>query len=108
MELHKCNKERLEEEKKHHSFEKAPKIDLNSYGKNSRLRKRYKRIMNWETNLHGPFTRKQIIVGIQLRCKEFFPHDPNYVERLTKELDFMIIFQVQLLYSSIFDIENSM
>ena len=87
-----------------HSFQKAPKIDLKSCS--PELSKCYKRIMNQGTNSNGPFTQKQIIVGIRLRAREFFPNDKDYVECRIEELDEKFNYIVESLYHSIWFTEN--
>lgn len=60
------------------------------------LKKCYKRIMMYHDMAKGPFTRERIVVGIQLRGRENFPNDPDYVERLTNELDRVISSNIEM------------
>lgn len=60
------------------------------------LMKCYKRIMTYNDMDIGPFTRERIVVGIQLRGRENFPNDPDYVERLTSELDRVISSNIEM------------
>ena len=62
----------------------------------SELEKCYKRIMSYCDTETGPFTRERIVFGIQLRGRENFPNDPDYVERLTNELDRMISSNIEM------------
>jgi len=89
-----------------HSFQRNPRFDYKSFRPGTELSKCYKRIMNWESNRSGPFTKKQIIVGIQLRAQEVFPNYPDYVERFTKELDETVNWKIYSLYHSIWFTER--
>ena len=57
------------------------------------LMKCYKRITGYYNDDRSNFnlTRDRFVVGIRLRGRENFPNDPDYVERLTNELDRVII-----------------
>jgi hypothetical protein len=65
--------------------------DFVNLGGISELKQCFERVSH-----HRPWIRlskKRIIDGIQLRAKEEFPDDPNYVENQTLKLDEIFIFQ---------------
>jgi hypothetical protein len=107
LELCKWDEERLKVKiEELHSFQRNPRFDYKSFCPGTELSKCYKRIMNWESNRSGPFTKKQIIVGIQLRAQEVFPNYPDYVERFTKKLDETVNWKIYSLYHSIWFTER--
>ena len=65
--------------------------DFVNWGGISELKQCFERVSHRRLGIR--LSKERIIDGIQLRAKEEFPDDPNYVEIQTRNLDKIFIFQ---------------
>lgn len=72
-----------------HTLQKGPIritfAELSKFLGSQELQKCYKKVMKYYGV--GPFTRKQIIVGIEMRAQELFHNDPEYVQKTSENLE---------------------